>query len=331
MALLVVWSHSFALHLGSEKSEWISIALGGSYDAGNLGVMAFFVISGFLITKSFDRSNSLKSYLIKRVRRIYPGYLVTTSLCAFVIAPLFGARVPSLPAALKIVGHNLLLKSDIPDAFFANPLPGPVNGSLWSIFYEFWCYLGVALLGTTLLKRPKLMISLCLLLWVCKVVQDASGWRPFLGPVSAIIGWQYIWTKMGPCFLLGMLAYSYRKPLPRSRALLAALLGSAVIACHINQHVADLILPPALAYAVLYVAFGHPLPSPPNRWDFSYGTYLYAFPIQQILQATVSLSLPLFIVTSMALSLAAGALSWFCVEQPFQQGRQLKPEPTLAW
>src|SRR4051794_23283701 len=87
MALLVVWSHSFGIHLGSEDTEWISRLLNGRYNAGNIGVMAFFVISGFLIMQSWERSRSARSYFEKRVRRIYPGYLVATTICAFLVAP----------------------------------------------------------------------------------------------------------------------------------------------------------------------------------------------------------------------------------------------------
>src|SRR5262245_27727188 len=89
MALLVVWSHSFALYYGSEKNEPISLLLSGAYNAGNIGVMVFFIVSGFLIPQSFSRSGSLTNYLARRARRIYPGYLVATSLCAFAVIPLF--------------------------------------------------------------------------------------------------------------------------------------------------------------------------------------------------------------------------------------------------
>lgn len=107
LALLVVWSHSFAIHLGSEESEWVSLLLGGVYNAGNLAVMGFFIISGFLISESWQRSRSLRSYLSKRVRRIYPGYMVATTICALIVAPLFGGAFPNPWTTL---GWNLLLQ-----------------------------------------------------------------------------------------------------------------------------------------------------------------------------------------------------------------------------
>lgn len=328
MALLVVWSHSFALHLGSEQTEWVSLALNGAYNAGNLGVMAFFVISGFLITQSWERSRTAHSYFEKRVRRIYPGYLVCTSICAFLIAPLFGATLPNISTT---IGLNLFLKNSIPDAFTANPVPGAVNGSLWSIPFEFWCYIGVAFGAWLLLKRPRLLIAFCAGLILAKVLQDSTGRKPDSHLVEAVFGSPYVWTKIAPSFLLGMIAYCYRGVLPRSPIILAGLSGTALIACHLNQAIADFLVSPTLAYAVFYVAFSRRIQAHNAAafGDFSYGTYLYAFPIQQMLQATVggSLNMAEFIALSSVLALLAGVLSWHAVEKHFLPRRVPRQRP----
>jgi peptidoglycan/LPS O-acetylase OafA/YrhL len=329
MAMLVVWSHSFALHLGSERSEWISLMLNGTYNAGNLGVMAFFVISGFLITQSWERSKSARSYFGKRVRRIYPGFLVCIAICAFVIAPLFGGQHPDIA---KLFGMNLLLKGSLPSAFPHNLAPGPVNGSLWSIFYEFWCYVGVAIVGSWLVKRRRFLVGLCLMLIAGKVLQDITGKKPGHWLFELLFGWPYLWTKIGPSFVLGMIAYSYRQYIPRSRIALAGLLAVALIGCHLGQPVADFVAAPALAYAVFFVAFSRriQLHEAAALGDFSYGTYLYAFPIQQMIQATFGRSLNLgeFILASMIFSLIAGVISWHLVEKHFLP-RRVPKTPSL--
>lgn len=323
MALLVVWSHSFALHLGSERTEWISLALGGTYNAGNLGVMAFFVISGFLISQSWERSKTAKAYFEKRVKRIYPGYLVATSLCAFVVAPLFGGIFPN---TAKTIGLNLLLRNSVPAAFPNNVIAGPVNGSLWSIPFEFWCYIGVAIGAWLFLKRPRLLIGVCLLLMFGKVLQDLTGKKPS-GLIGEIFGWPYFWTKIGPSFVLGMIAYSYRASLPRSAFILLALAVATLIGSHISQMVADFLVAPTVAYVIFYVAFSSRLQlhKAAAFGDFSYGTYLYAYPVQQMLQATVgpTLALGTFIALSASLSLLAGILSWHLVEKHFMRRRAM--------
>ena len=83
--MLVVWSHSFALYFGSENREPISLLTKGAINSGKVGVYVFFIISGFLITQSYERSASALSYLRKRICRIYPGFIVATIICAFVI------------------------------------------------------------------------------------------------------------------------------------------------------------------------------------------------------------------------------------------------------
>ena len=107
MALLVVWSHSFALFLGSEDNEPISLLMNGAYNAGNIGVLVFFVISGFLITHSFQNSKSLREYMVRRVRRIHPGFIVATTICAFVVVPLYSDMTKiDASEVVKIFGLN---------------------------------------------------------------------------------------------------------------------------------------------------------------------------------------------------------------------------------
>lgn len=329
MALLVVWSHSFALHQGTESHEPVTVLLNGVYTAGSLGVMVFFMISGFLITQSFLSSKTLRRFMEQRVRRIYPGYLVATSLCAFVVVPLFSSVRDLSPAqvATTLVA-NLFLRNHFPpaDAFAGNPVPLAVNGSLWSIPFEFWCYIGVAALGVSgLLTRRWVTTGLLVVALIGRVVLDVADRKPGGGLIGVIIGWPYQWFVILPSFLLGMVAHLYQTVLPRRPWLLAGLLAAAIGSAHLNIHAAHLLIAPALAYATFYVAF-----SPAVRLqragaygDFSYGTYLYAYPIQQMLFALVGprLSLPIFILLSLILSLAAGICSWFMIERWFIRRR----------
>ena len=134
--------------------------MNATYNAGNVGVLVFFIISGFLISHSYFRSQGVLQFLGRRVRRIYPGYLAATMIGAFIIVPLFSSRtLTDLSASeiLKAIGLNLLLQNYAPpsDVFGG----GVINGSLWSIPYEFWCYLGLAILGVTYLLSKR---ALCL-------------------------------------------------------------------------------------------------------------------------------------------------------------------------
>jgi peptidoglycan/LPS O-acetylase OafA/YrhL len=103
----------------------------------------------------------------------------------------------------------------------------------------------------------------------------------------------------------------------------------AVLACRVNGPLANLIVVPALAYGTFYIAFSDRLPlhDAARYGDFSYGTYLYAFPIQQMLQAAVVLTFASYIAASLALSLLAGIASWHIVEKRFLRRKLELPVP----
>ena len=335
MALLVVWSHSFAIFLGSEDNEPISLLLNGSYNAGNIGVLVFFVISGFLISHSFQHSKSIRNYMVRRIRRIHPGFIVATTICAFVVVPLNSSMMKmDASEVVKVFGLNALLQNYMPPstAFATNPVPGAVNGSLWSISFEFWCYIFVAALGVVGLAKSRwLLVAAVLAILVARVILDIFGLKPGLGLIGDIIGWPYLWTKVLPSFLFGMIAYNFRDLIPRSLGLLVVLLAASLVAAHISATAVHLIFPAAMAYSVFYLAFS-PLKLPDAaKWgDISYGTYLYAFPIQQMLAASYlfTLSFAELLGLSMVLSLGAGIFSWHIVEKHFL-ARTRKPNEVV--
>src|SRR5437868_14731690 len=94
-ALSVVFSHSFLIADGSEANEPFVWLTGNQCILGLVGVLVFFVISGYLVTESWCRSPLPGRFLLRRTARIYPGLVGSIAICAFVIGPL----VPALPLA----------------------------------------------------------------------------------------------------------------------------------------------------------------------------------------------------------------------------------------
>src|ERR1700723_1053671 len=90
LAVLVIFSHSFPLGAGSEMHEPLRVLTHGQMTFGAFAVDLFFVMSGFLIAGSAERSRSLRLFLKKRVERIYPAFLVCTVLMVLVVLPLSG-------------------------------------------------------------------------------------------------------------------------------------------------------------------------------------------------------------------------------------------------
>jgi peptidoglycan/LPS O-acetylase OafA/YrhL len=161
-ALLVIFHHTRVLQ-GLSSITW------GASDLGELGVGVFFVISGYLITASYDRSASLKDYLVKRVLRIEPALVV----CLAVTALVFGAASTTLsfgdyfasPGVWLYMLRNALLYPvtyELPGVFAHNPFTAAVNGSLWTLRLEFTCYLAVAALGSAGLLRRDAVAALAI-------------------------------------------------------------------------------------------------------------------------------------------------------------------------
>src|SRR5262249_36023778 len=149
---LVIVSHSFGLMDGDYSREPLA-RLFGSLALSDIAVDGFFVISGYLVTQSFESSHSVLSYLRKRVLRIYPGYCVAFLVSIFIVAPLTGGALSDIT---WIAAFNMLLLQmpSVPNVF--NGLHFPVlNGAMWTIAYEFRCYLAVVVLGLLGLLRVR--------------------------------------------------------------------------------------------------------------------------------------------------------------------------------
>jgi peptidoglycan/LPS O-acetylase OafA/YrhL len=345
MAMLVVWSHSFALYFGSESSEPISRLTGSIFNSGNIGVDVFFIVSGFLITQSFQRSKSSADFLKKRIARIYPGYFVAVCICAFVIIPIYSTSQAYSPIVIaRTLFQNLLLRNYFVDfsPFHHNP-GAAINGSLWSIPYEFRCYLGVLGLGAFgFLKQNKrgwLLASFIGLLLMGAWL-EISGMRPSGGLIGSMVGSPYLWSKLLPCFQAGMLVHQYRDKLRRSWWIMTGSFLALIavpqlpVALAWKSAIVTIVFPPISTYAVFYFAFRKQVLDAARYGDFSYGTYLYAYPVQQMILAHFSTAMPfgLFVLSGATFSLAAGIASWYIVEQWFsrsfrkRKARESRPE-----
>jgi peptidoglycan/LPS O-acetylase OafA/YrhL len=331
LAMLVIFSHSFPLASGSEAAEPLMLFTHGQSSAGHLAVDLFFVISGFLITSSFDRSRSVSSFIRKRVRRIYPGFCFTALLGATIVLPIsHGHFVKSSQAgsvADVVVSTSRLQEFNYGQAFARNPYPNALNGSLWSISYEFWCYLGVAALGVSGgLRSRRLVAGVLLLSVVASILFDVYRWTPGGGALGSVLGYPPFWARLLPMYMAGVVFYRFRERIPlRVDLFLFALLLQ--VAAAFGPHLWSAVLPLAGAYCVFCVAYapGVQLPRAARFGDLSYGTYLFAFPVQQLIMQKIGhpiAPVALFLMAT-PLTLVAALISWHGVERWFAGSLQL--------
>src|ERR1700722_2670887 len=139
LAVLVIFSHSFPLGAGSEIHEPLRVLTHGEMTFGAFAVDLFFVMSGFLIAGSAERSGNMGSFLKKRVARIYPAFVVSAILMVLIVLPLSGGTFAEAHWPARLWDFTLqtfrLQAFHVEGAFAHNPYPSVLDGSVWSIQY----------------------------------------------------------------------------------------------------------------------------------------------------------------------------------------------------
>lgn len=317
MAALVLVSHSYLFKTGSAAGEPLTAWTGWSL--GEHAVQVFFFLSGLLVAQSFDRSRGIVDFATARSLRIFPGLIVCVLLTALVLGPALSALPPSsyfaslaLPAYILKTLSLSTGSAPLPGLFEAVPLAGRVNTSLWTLKYEVICYAGLALAGGLGLFRFGLKSAALLAAGLAALT--LLGERPAdPGDFTFFDNVRYFVLFFAP----GVLAYLVRGRLVISGGAIIALLALYVAAraTPFNEITTALLL----GYASLWLAsktFG-PLRGFCNRFDLSFGIYIYAGPIQQALIETFPGVPPLGIaLAAFAFALPLALLSWVIVERP---------------
>jgi peptidoglycan/LPS O-acetylase OafA/YrhL len=215
-------------------------------------------------------------------------------------------------------------------AFANNPFPYVVNASSWTISYEFLCYPGVAILGLAMvLRRRRAVAGLFGASILASVFFAHFQWQSSHSLLAVLFGYPQAWARLIPMYLAGVVFYLYRDSirLHRRGAILSML--AMAVACVIPLGY-TILFPVFGTYLLMYLAFWeHVGMHRIMRFgDLSYGTYLYAFPIQQLVVQHLGLRgtpVRLFVIAT-PLVLAAAAVSWFFVERPaLRAGRRRRP------
>jgi peptidoglycan/LPS O-acetylase OafA/YrhL len=338
-ALLVVFSHSFNLShgkvLGKQYEPLMQLSK-GQITLGGLAVLVFFVISGFLITASFDKDKNVLSFFQKRFLRIYPGLIVVVLLTALVLGPLM-TELPLWEYFKKPETYNYLVNNIVfiryqdflPGVFEHNTVPNYINGSLWTLKYELLCYFVTAILGYFGFLKFRILgvffivSSLTNILIQGHFIDNLADWNgglPFI--VKSFL-------ELLPYYLAGSLIYLGRDRLPYRSSFA---LGSLFL-IFVSLPIPGLFKPMFSvvgAYLVFYAAY-FPKINPLNLskvGDLSYGVYIYGWIIQQIVVQWFHPHINWFTncLISLPFILGASFLSWHLVEKR-AMGLKLKISP----
>lgn len=321
LAWLVLVAHAYHIVGAGNGPTWRGENLGG------WAVIGFFGISGYLITAS-RFNNRLGPYLLHRIARIFPAFIVCLVVTAFLFAPIaYGIdhgslrgfmSTPTTPLDHIFVNSGLKINSyDISGTPANVPYPKAWNGSLWTLYYEFICYLLVALLGTFAIVKNKT--------WPMAVAFLASValWAvyPWLKPLMQSNYDFELAARLTPYFLGGALVQVLSKRIGMNMSLgLSSWIAAFAIVFLVPNFGAQLAAP-FIAYGLLWTSTWLPAPRIILRHDVSYGAYIYAFPVQQLLVVfgAAGLGVAWNIVLATAGTALLATASWLLLERPIMR------------
>jgi len=319
-ASFVVLTHSYVL-LGKGDEEFFAHVTG--VQLSSIGVLGFFVISGYLIQQSLQRSPSLQIYFKKRIKRILPALFAVVFFSVFVLGSIF----TDLPLRLYFttpstwlhwLANSFLIPlfPNLPGVFREHVSTSAINGSLWTLRYEFLFYGVLGLLFVIPVNREKMVYgSLCIAFFVGTLFTNN------LDATAHSLNYHLNnFFHLGLYFILGSNISLYKDFIFKHKKLL--LLVSLVTFIGALSFVKGQSLLFQISFPLLIICVGYAYIPFLNYskfvGDISYGTYIYAFPVQQALIAWFHFENPLCLfVPSLVLSSFFGYLSWNIIEKKF--------------
>ena len=317
-AFLVILCHSPEL-LDGNRNRDILTRLFHAMGFGEFAVDCFFVLSGYLIVQSWQSRPVASEYLKKRILRIVPGFAAAYFVSVFFVGPaladapsVFFSRLALRPALLHLVTLNA--PPALPGSA-QGPFSLYVNGSMWTIQYEFLCYLGVMTLGVAGVLRVRgAFAALYFLSTVFYFyVHHRQPWPP-----PALFGTPFEWGRLLTFFLAGACFYAYRDRIAYRPQYAAIALLITLAAFKVTQ-LLMFPFPLVLAYLIFFAGF-YPAPRLAKigtKTDLSYGLYLYAWPVQILLIRYFPGMNPwLLCAVTLPVAGVLAFLSWTLIEKP---------------
>ena len=317
-ALAVLCSHSFPLsHAGLADPLAARLGMTG----GSVAVDIFFITSGFLVTSSLLARAGLLRFFLARALRVFPALWVMLLLTVFVLGLSITTESASQYLSASATQVYLLKCSTLlrgvsyhlPGVFADNPLPLAVNGSLWSLPVEARMYalLGLLWLPLALLKDAR-RTAFALLTVVLAVLAAYLVISTHLHVARESPALRLIFM-----FFTGAAYFCLRARVPMKRGLFLAS-ATLLLMATLYPSLFYVTYMLTLAYLVLYLAY---VPAGAIRGfnrvgDYSYGVYIYAFPVQQSIAALApGIGVPAMLGLATAATLPLAALSWHLVEK----------------
>lgn len=317
-ACCIAFTHSFNLLNRTDEEPLIRLTY-GRFDFSYIGLCIFFSISGYLIAKSALRSTSIISYFWRRFLRIQPLLIIVCLLSVLIIGPwLSKLEVKEYFSQLSTWTYfrNVFpatgIQYNLPGVFVGNVAEPGVNGSLWTLVVEERLYLFTGFFLLLFKAKGRLAYTVAvLLLNLAYVLQNGFLHLDQFRYLEQVhVFYALLFLNAGLAAVLSLLTAKVTKPL----YLLLVTLFSIVLLFYNEVAVLRVMVFPI---AILIYAHLRGITNHSGRWgDFTYGIYIFAFPVQQILIHFKTTGEPLILFTqTMAIVIPLAVLSWHFIER----------------
>ncbi len=326
-ASFVLFGHCYPL-TGKGNNDYLTVLSKGIFPTAHMGVCIFFIVSGYLVSQSLKNSTTIGNFIWKRVLRIFPALIVVLLLSIFILGPI----CTTLPLSTYWASANTYQYFGLiilyPTAYIPHTLPGTfanlpineINGSLWTLPYEITMYLFLVFLQIiNLFSKRNVILILFIITTPLTIYLALYHNRTLQIPILNLSFFDLI--EFGIFFMLGSIMCLFKDKISYRFGyfVLMLFLWFGLGFLHITTpNMIKSISFFALPYIVLYLAnlkgklndFG-------KLGDFSYGIYIYAFPVQQMVVHFygTNISIEKIFLLSYSIVLFLSILSWFFIEE----------------
>ena len=312
LAWLVLYGHSYSVQKFPGIRDPLNQIFQGSIWVGEIAVNGFFAISGFLVAASLVK-RGVVDYTISRVLRIFPALIICVFASVFLLGPLLTSLSLhdyfSDAQTWRYLGNALaFLKMEwtLPGVFERNTRDA-INGSLWTLTVEVRCYLLLAALTFLGFRLNKIWANLLVFLVFAVGVLSYQS--------IPLLGTNLKWSRPALYFIIGVFLYLNRDKVYLDYRI--AIFAAVIAFLSFGEDWFDYVFPPALIYLIFYLAYAtKPLSTDAVFGDASYGIYIYAWPVQQIVAQSFPDQTPYFnTVVSSLIVIPLAWLSWHGLEK----------------